>query len=41
MDMSEEERKAAIEEMKESARINGLLDTFCGGYAKMLGTFFL
>ena len=41
MDMSEEERKAAIEEMKESARINGLLDTFCGGYAKMLGNLFM
>ena len=41
MDMSEEERKAAIEEMKESARINGLLDTFCDGYAKMLGNLFM
>ena len=39
--MSEEERKAAIEEMKESARIDCLLDTFCGCYAKMLVTFFL
>lgn len=41
MDMSEEDRRAAIQEMKENAELNEFLNSCCGRYVQMFGGFFI